>query len=45
MDPVCTCGHIFDEHKDGGPCEAEIEFPPRSGLACVCICAHFEEDD
>lgn len=34
-DPMCECGHVYDEHRPDGPCDGETWDGP-------CRCAHFD---
>lgn len=38
----CTCGHVMDEHEDGGQCQAEEADERHPGTYFRCMCVAFE---
>lgn len=40
---TCTCGHEYDEHDAGGPCEAVVYVDGVDDRKCPCV--HYEGED
>lgn len=43
--PTCACGDVYDEHENGGPCQAEMLSERGDGKYEPCPCVMFEREE